>query len=296
MMDLDVAHLRYFYEVARQRGFTRAERALRVQQSAISKMVRKLEEAVGARLLDRSPAGVRLTPVGARLYATCERVFAEVAAFADGVDAARELSGDLRIATASHVATHLLPPVLARLRAAHPRLVPRVVAGPSHLLEREIEERRLDVGLFFKVAPSRLLARRVLAEYPCQLVVRRGRARDRATLETFIGSREVDDLTNRSFPTVAFLRRKGHATEIRLSCNSLEAHRAWLCAGLGVSILPRFVVADDLAARRLEVVYPRWVYGAALELVTRRGDDPSPARQAFEDALAAALPTPDRAG
>lgn len=287
---LELNHLRYFYEVARSRGFTRAERALRVQQSAISKMVRNLEGQVGVKLLERSPAGVRLTPTGARLYESCERIFGEVERFAAGLSGPSEVAGELRIATATHVATHLLPPVIARLKALHPRVVPRVVTGPSHLLEREIEERRMDVGLFFKVAPSRLLDRRELATFPCQLVVKRGLARRRDVLETFIGSREVDDVTNRSFPTVAFLKKKGYATEIRYSCNSLEAHRAWVLAGLGISILPRFVVDDALTARKLELVFPSYVYDATLELVTRRGDAESAAREAFVRALEETLP------
>jgi len=287
---LELNHLRYFYEVARNRGYTRAESALRVQQSAISKMVQNLEGQVGARLLERSPAGVRLTPIGARLYASCERIFAEVEGFSASLTGPSEVAGELRIATATHVATHLLPPVIAQLRALHPRLVPRVVTGPSHLLEREIEERRMDVGLFFKVAPSRLLERQALADFPCQLVVKRGLGRRRDVLETFIGSREVDDLTNRSFPTVAFLRKRGYATEIRYSCNSLEAHRAWVIAGLGISILPRFVVDEDLAARRLELVFPSYTYQATLELITRRGDPQSAAREAFRRALQESLP------
>lgn len=286
---LELNHLRYFYEVARHRGFTRAERSLRVQQSAISKMVRNLEGQVGARLLERSPAGVRLTPVGQRLYESCERIFAEVARFSSELEEPHEVSGELRIATATHVATHLLPPVIARLQALHPRVVPRVVTGPSHLLERELEERRLDLGLFFKVAPSRLLERRALARFPCQLVAKRGLGRRREILERFIGSREVDDLTNRSFPTVRFLRDKGYATEIRYSCNSLEAHREWVLAGLGVSILPRFVVEEELRRKRLELVFPSYVYEATLELVTRRGDPESAAREAFARALEESL-------
>lgn len=286
---MDLGHLRYFYEVARLGGFTRAEQTLFVQQSAISKIVQKLETDVGSRLLVRRAAGVALTPVGARLFATCQTIFAAVEGFTASTSEAVVAAGDVRVAAASHVASHLLAPVLAALQQKHPRLVPRIVTGPSHLLERELEARRLDLGLFFKVAPSRLLERRPVATFPCQLVVKTGLARDRKTLETFIGSRELDDLTNRKFPTVAFLRKKGWDTKIRASCNGLEAHRQWVLAGLGVSIVPRFLVDEDLRDGRLEVVYPRYVFPATLELCRRKGAPPSAASLAFEAALTTQL-------
>lgn len=289
MTPLELNHLRYFYEVARHGGYTRAVKALHVQQSAISKTVAKLEDRIGSRLLERSAAGVRLTATGARLYAHCTRIFAEVDDFTRGLQGDTAIAGELRIGAATHVASYLLPAVLSALRERHPGIIPRIVTGPSHLLERELEDRRLDFALFFKVAPSRLLERTPLREYPCQLVVKRGLARQRDILESFIGSREVDDVTNRKFPTVAFLRRKGYATEIRYSCNCLESHVRWVRAGLGVSILPLFVVADALRARELEVVFPAYVYNARLELLTRRGDAPSPTGQVFRDVLLSTL-------
>lgn len=286
---MELNHLRYFYEVARLGGFTRAEQVLFVQQSAISKIVRRLEGQLGVPLFSRGRAGVRLTPVGERLYATCHTIFAEIERFSVEASSEVKIAGDLRIAAAGHVAARLLAPALSALRQQHPALIPRVITGPSHMLQREIEERRLELGLFFKIAPSRHLSRRAIADFPCQLVVKRGLARDRKTLETFIGSREVDDLTNRKFPTVDFLRGKGWDTRIVYSCNALEAHRDWVLAGLGVSILPRFLVEDELRAGKLEIVYPSYVYRATLELVHRKAIPLSPGAVAFETVLTARI-------
>ena len=54
---MDIQALRYFVEVANEGGFTRASRKLHVTQPAISRMVKALEEELGAPLLIRERAG-----------------------------------------------------------------------------------------------------------------------------------------------------------------------------------------------------------------------------------------------
>ena len=61
---VDVQALRYFVEVARRQGFTRASEALHVTQPAISKMVKALEEELGTPLLVRERRRVTLTDAG----------------------------------------------------------------------------------------------------------------------------------------------------------------------------------------------------------------------------------------
>jgi DNA-binding transcriptional LysR family regulator len=62
--DLDLRLVRYFTVVAEHRHFGRAAEALRVAQPALSRQIRHLEQQLGARLLDRTPQGSRLTEAG----------------------------------------------------------------------------------------------------------------------------------------------------------------------------------------------------------------------------------------
>src|SRR5688500_1643225 len=75
VMDLDLNHLSYFYEVARRGGFTQAARFLRFSQPAISKAVKLLEDREGVRLMERSREGTRLTDEGTKLFEFCEGMF-----------------------------------------------------------------------------------------------------------------------------------------------------------------------------------------------------------------------------
>lgn len=65
---MDLRALRYFIEVVRQNGFTRAADALHVTQPTISKMVKALEDEFGGRLLLREGRGVQLTDAGQVVY------------------------------------------------------------------------------------------------------------------------------------------------------------------------------------------------------------------------------------
>lgn len=64
MADLDLRLVRYFTVVAEQRHFGRAAERLRVAQPSLSRQIRRLEQQLGARLLDRTPQGTRLTEAG----------------------------------------------------------------------------------------------------------------------------------------------------------------------------------------------------------------------------------------
>ena len=69
---IDPGALRPFFAVAREGSFVRAARALKVQQPAVSKAVRVLEERLGATLLERRKTGATLTPAGRRVYELSE--------------------------------------------------------------------------------------------------------------------------------------------------------------------------------------------------------------------------------
>jgi DNA-binding transcriptional LysR family regulator len=64
MSDLDLRLVRYFTVVAEHRHFGRAADILRIAQPSLSRQIRRLEQQLGARLLDRTPQGSRLTEAG----------------------------------------------------------------------------------------------------------------------------------------------------------------------------------------------------------------------------------------
>lgn len=272
LSQLDLNQLRTFVAVAKAGSFSAAQRALRVRQPAISKAIAALERTVGLPLFERGSRGVTPTGEGARLMDTAERLLTELASTLEAVSQKEQkLSGDLVLCAQEHVASRLLPKPLAQLRREHPQLFPRVVTGASHLLLRELVEGRVEFGLFFYLEPSSLIERRKVGEVPARIVVHPAHTKNAEVLESFIGSREVDDLATRHYPTVLELQKTRPKTRITISSSSLELHRALVLEGAGISILPEVVVADLVESGELVVYRPDWVFQAGLELVTRRG-------------------------
>lgn len=129
--DFDLAphELRVLVAVADTGGFSSAAEALGLTQSAVSHSVRGSERKIGAVLFERGRMGAHPTPAGARAVAHARRILRlldVLTAEARGAVRSDVTEGLLRIAAFRSAALHLLPPVLQRLRARHPRIEPRV--------------------------------------------------------------------------------------------------------------------------------------------------------------------------
>ncbi len=110
--------IRTFVEIADQGRFNRASEALGLTESAISHRLRKLEDALGVRLLDRQREGAVLTPAGERFYDKAAKALALLA------DAVEEVQGIDRkavsITTSRAFAAHWLMPRYRAFLDRHP--------------------------------------------------------------------------------------------------------------------------------------------------------------------------------
>ena len=75
---MDIQHLKYFVEVAKQRNFTKASQILLVSQPSISKMVKSLEDELKVTLLDRSERQIQLTDAGVIVYEQAIKILQSV--------------------------------------------------------------------------------------------------------------------------------------------------------------------------------------------------------------------------
>src|SRR5512142_1244457 len=122
--DVDVQALRYFVEVAKQQGFTRASETLHVTQPAISKMVRALEDELGTPLLVRERRRVTLTDAGRMVLERAQGVLDSLQGIEDEVVELSALRrGRLRIGFPPIVGVAFFPPLLAEFHQAHPGIV-----------------------------------------------------------------------------------------------------------------------------------------------------------------------------
>ncbi|MXN63410.1 LysR family transcriptional regulator [Stappia sp. GBMRC 2046] len=139
---LDLDAVQAFVRIAELGSFTRAAETARTTQSAISLKLKRLEERLGCRLVERTPRRVQLSAQGAVfLDHARELLEAQDRAFA-AFDATRQR---LAIGISDHVAGPELPALIARMNAQDPQLVIEIRLGTSSALLQSYDQRELDV-------------------------------------------------------------------------------------------------------------------------------------------------------
>jgi LysR family transcriptional regulator, benzoate and cis,cis-muconate-responsive activator of ben and cat genes len=120
-LPFDLRHLLGFREVARRLHFRRAAEALGVAQPALSRTLAQLEEAVGARLLERTRRSVALTPAGQALLEGLEPILPRLAALPEAARAAAAGErGRIRVAFTGLAMATVLPGILREFHRRHP--------------------------------------------------------------------------------------------------------------------------------------------------------------------------------
>ncbi len=121
VMDLSIRQLRAFRAVAEVGSFSEAAVRLHLSQPALSATIQKLEDAVQARLFDRTTRQVLLTPEGEELFRLSSRLVDEFEAVTDNLqDYLERRRGRIVVAALPSLAAVTLPPALARLKSQHP--------------------------------------------------------------------------------------------------------------------------------------------------------------------------------
>ena len=133
---LDHALLRTFVIAAETGSLTRAGERLRLSQPAVSLQMKRLEEALGCSLIERSPRRFKLTGEGEMLLAYGRRILA-LSDEVMGRLSEPEMTGTVRLGTPEDFATTHLPEVLSAFARAHPNIGLEVTTDLTmNLLER----------------------------------------------------------------------------------------------------------------------------------------------------------------
>jgi DNA-binding transcriptional LysR family regulator len=148
MLALDVDAVRAFVMVADLRSFTRAAEALGTTQGAISVKLKRLEDRIGHRLIERTPRSVRLSAQGGTFLQGARAFLAAHDDALASLNAAPQRRFSLGIA--AHVAGPELPTLLARLHAHDPNLTIEVQLESSRTLLSLFDQGGLDAAIVLR--------------------------------------------------------------------------------------------------------------------------------------------------
>lgn len=144
---MDIIHLLYFVEVAKQESFTKASASLYVSQSTISKLIKNLESELGVALFHRAPKRVLLTDAGTLLFGKAQLILDTLNSInTDLYELAGTPKGHLKIGIPPMVQM-LFPKAIAEFNALYPQITIDLLEVGSRKVELGLEEGSLDVGI-----------------------------------------------------------------------------------------------------------------------------------------------------
>jgi len=279
--------LRVFCTVASERSFSRAARKLRRTQPAVSQAIRRLEQAAGERLIDRSSRDGTLTDAGQLLLEYGERLIHLADEASQAVGALREVRRGRMLIGANDAGIYSLLPLLAEFRREFPDVVIDVRRITSRQMAQEVLLRSIDIGVLTFNPPEPELQSVVVAVDELVVLVRPDHPlarQSQISLEEF--GRQAVVAHNDPSPTrdqVLRAYEQRHAPlNIKLALPGLDGVKRAVKMGLGIALLPRRCAQEEIergdlvAIRAPELRAPRHV-----RLVARQEGGLSHAARAF---------------
>ena len=153
-MRLTLRQVRAFVEVADTQSFTTAAERLDLTQSAVSMLVRQLEDTLGLQLFNRTGQGAILTEFGAQALPGFTRALTELHDVTDAAQGLTDLSrGYLRLALTQILSIAWLPETLADYRAAHPGIRIEILDTVGDRIVEAVSNNEAELG----IGPKRTL-------------------------------------------------------------------------------------------------------------------------------------------
>ncbi|RUX04090.1 LysR family transcriptional regulator [Mesorhizobium sp. M8A.F.Ca.ET.059.01.1.1] len=253
--DLDWNLLRTFVVIAEVKSITRAAERLNLKQPSVSNALRRLEDRVGRRLVERDATRFELTEVGRLIYEQSVEVFGTISQLPLLMRAiSDDVTGHVMIATASHVVSPLFDRALAEFHRNYPRGSITISVAASTEVAKQVRERRASFGICLvsqrDPALDYAMVYREFFGFFCgpqhRLFGKTG-----LTLADLRGEPSVSFQTDHisdALRPVALLRSEAklNADVVGVS-SSLEEVRRMIVAGLGIGPLPLHVARRDVA-------------------------------------------------
>ncbi|NCT95392.1 MAG: LysR family transcriptional regulator [Chitinophagaceae bacterium] len=139
-----------FYEVARQKSFSRAAQVLYISQPAISKHIRTLEEQYQTKLFERKGIDIELTPAGRLLYdklTEVKRIQEEAEFEISSVRDVLQARGVLKLGASTTVALYILPKVLSSFSQHYPQININLLNRNSEIVLEALVNKDINLGI-----------------------------------------------------------------------------------------------------------------------------------------------------
>lgn len=294
---MDMRQLTTFRTLATTLSFTQTAAALNYVQSTVTAQIQALEGELGVQLFDRLGKRVALTAAGHRLLQYAEKILTLADEAQHAVASDEEPTGTLTMSAPESVCIYRLPGILHAYRRRCPQV--RLLIQPAACIDapRIVSSGQVDVALLLDkpLRSANLWIETLLAE-PVLLVAPPDHPlamASQVTAADLDGEPVVLTETGCTY-RMAFeqaLASAGIYPTTTLEFSNVEAIKQCVMAGMGIGVLPAYVVTQELEQGRIAAL--NWTESdltMSLQLVWHKDKWLSPALRAFLDVVHALLP------
>lgn len=257
---MELRTLRYFVYIAEARSFSNAAVYLRVAQPALSRQISKLEAEIGLPLFLRTGRRLELTEAGELLLTRAHALLRQAANTLDEVRAfGSDLTGTVNVGVSPATCEALTPIILRGCVARHPQIKLNFVEGFSALIfERLINQ---EITLCFLHNPPTHAAVEIQPLFT-EAMYLVGPPPGTDGLPPAVSGMALDSLPMiLPNPTHALrmlleqgLKARGESLNVSVQTDGLVTTRALVASGLGYTILPYSVIAQQLLSQQISAV------------------------------------------
>jgi DNA-binding transcriptional LysR family regulator len=300
---MDLKQIRAFLTIAETGSVTRAAEILHVVQPAVSRQLKLLEEELGVALFERDRNGMLLTEAGRLLSERSGRALRELDSVRLELRPARgALSGEVRIGLLPGSCELVAAALTKAAQAQHPGIRITLTVGFTDDLTQGLEDGELDAALLYDPRESSRITSTPLLTEPLWIC---GAPSVQLRQDEPVGL----DILGR-YPVVLPSRRHGLRTLVEHACavgnvslnvaaetNALAVHKELVIHGLGVTVIPRVGIRNELASDLLcaaPIHHAAFLRRLAIALSTARRI--SPAAQYVTDTLVKCIASAVRSG
>lgn len=286
---IDTALLQAFLAIAKSKSITAAAAQLRMTQPALSRRIKALEDMAGQSLFIRKKSGVEINSFGKEFLEVCKNVDAGLRSVENWIGSKRDqVSGTISISLISSFVHHVFPQFLAGFRKRYPNVRFRVEENVSAVSEEKVLSGAADIGIISNKCTKNSLKTKCLLSYnelllvcsPGYLKKRSGLSKDTLKAEDMIWYSSSQSRGAKKFEKEIGISCMDELAQI--TAPDMEACKIYACAGLGVAILAKMMIAYEL---RKKLLIPLHGFKAStpIYMISRNEDYQSPAIVRFKE-------------
>lgn len=277
---MQIDHLILFHKIASEKSISKVAEECHLSQPALSQQMRKLEEEIGLRLLDRSNRGIVLTSGGKVVYKYFHQIIEVYENMLEEIKSLNHYSGTVRIFASYVVGQYALPCSIHKMSEKFPKFNFTLATMSSGEVVRKILEEKGSIGFIVSsVNNPDLVCKHIYTDKGYLVCSEKFYKENIITLDklkTYPMITMTDHFSSQRILNQT-LKKAGHDIgdfNILMNLDSTESLKASVIANLGFAILPYMSIKKEIYLKQLKIVeIPGFQVNYDLHMIFKKKED-----------------------